>query len=68
MVARTSRWLFLSLALILILYIRDLLGQTKHGAKVVEGLYVDVYTSRVCACVCVCVCECGSLGYLTAQS
>ena len=46
MAAKTSRWLFLPLALVLVIYIRDLLGQTNTG-KVVEGInppvgsYVD---------------------------
>ena len=35
MAAQRSRWLFLSLSLVLILYIRDLLGQTSD--RVVEG-------------------------------
>jgi hypothetical protein len=35
MAAQRSRWLFLSLSLVLIIYIRDLLGQT--SGKVVEA-------------------------------
>lgn len=35
MAAQRSRWLFLSLSLVLIFYIRDLLGQT--SGRVVEG-------------------------------
>jgi hypothetical protein len=42
MAAQRSRWLFLPLALVLVLYIRDLLGQTNArtgggGGEVVEA-------------------------------
>jgi hypothetical protein len=45
MAAQRSRWLFLSLSLVLIIYIRDLLGQT--SGKVVEDIRVKVDTPGV---------------------
>jgi hypothetical protein len=46
MAAQRSRWLFLSLSLVLIIYIRDLLGQT--SGKVVEGKNIGAASSQVC--------------------
>ena len=42
MAVRRGGWLFLTLAIVLLLYIRDLLGQTHGGGEVVKG-------TRACA-------------------
>ena len=45
MAVRRGGWLFLTLAIVLLLYIRDLLGQTHGGGEVVKG-------TRACATRC----------------
>ena len=58
MAARTGRWLFLPLALVLLLYIRDLLGQAHGGGgDVVEGAWLlRVCCGNASSCVGRCLC------------